>query len=267
MKKIGMLLLIIGIIGSIMTAKDYFSFATMEGEQTISSSDINRVAIDSEVANIHIKLSENDDIKVEWNGKIRESTNQDDMIDVTNKLGTLQVDIGKKKNNWFRFSWNDWGFHRLYVDVYLPKKQYEQLQIENNVGRVTVSSIQVQQLHAITDVASLHINDTETESLTVKTDVGSVNLRDVTGTQKVQTDVGSIDVQSASITNHLDLKSNVGSIKLILSQPPDHASIYANSEVGRINIFGEKGNYISSNEKYEVQIQTEVGSIEVNDRY
>src|SRR5699024_2932047 len=80
----------------------------------------------------------------------------------------------------------------------------------------------------------------------------------------VKNDVGNITIHSNEIEEDMTLSSDVGKIRLSVPNILDNVSFNADSSVGSVRVFGEKGSYISKNSDHIVSITTDVGNINVD---
>src|SRR5699024_12174906 len=114
--------------------------------------------------------------------------------------------------------------------------------------------------------ARIVIEDVKAISIVAKNNVGQITLTNNEGELQVENDVGHILVTTDDITDDMNLLSNVGKIEVLTPFIPDNVTFNANSSVGQVRIFGEKGSYISREAKHVVTMSTDVGSITVDVR-
>src|SRR5699024_6927439 len=123
MKKLAFLFILIGIIGMIFTAQDFFSRKVMEEEYYFAADDIEEIIIQSDVSNIRVFPTTSEEIKVKWKNTFSKSKGKDDIVTIDESTAKLHITIGRKS----RFKLNLFGFDFLdkrEIDVFLPKKTY-----------------------------------------------------------------------------------------------------------------------------------------------
>lgn len=262
MKKIAILLIIIGLVGILFTAKGYFNREEIAGEASFSAEEIERITIVSDVANIQVLPTTEEKIKVVWEDVLIGSKKKEDLIDFHEDGSELKINIGEKKGFGIRL----WGFNFLQnrnIKIYLPEKEYKMLQIKNDVGKTTVSSVTVNQLIAKTNVSSIKIKDVITTELDAKSDVGTLKLENVVGELRVRSNVGNISIHLEEVNDAIEAESDVGNIKVYVTEIPTNVSFVGISDLGSVKMFGDKGNYIQENADHIVSLETDVGNIKV----
>src|SRR5690625_4838852 len=139
---IALVLLLVGIIGSIFTINTQLNQGEVEDEKIITSSDFNNIELYSD--NTKITLSSTDDanakIELIGNYSLHEMT-----ADV--EKDTLKVNV-KTKNKLFSL---DFFLGSLSLTVYVPKKIYENIQVKSNNGRLNVAELEGNTIQAETD--------------------------------------------------------------------------------------------------------------------
>lgn len=267
MKQLAFLLIIVGVIGMGFTAKGFLSRETLDGEQSFSGDRFDQIVLESGQADVNIIPSDSQDIKVSWKGSVMSGNERSrhDSISIEEVGSELNIQIGRQ---WF-LNWSIFNINfsnRLEVTIYLPEKHYQSIVVKNNVGSTLIKDVSVDHLTAENDVARLVIEDVKAISIVAKNNVGQITLTNNEGELQVENDVGHILVTTDDITDDMNLLSNVGKIEVLIPFIPDDVTFNANSSVGQVRIFGEKGSYISREAKHVVTMSTEVGSITVDVR-
>ncbi|HEY4600734.1 MAG TPA: DUF4097 family beta strand repeat-containing protein [Cerasibacillus sp.] len=255
------ILIIIGLIGIIITGGDLFmSNKEQSGKEVISDANINQVHIKSDVATINLLPSASDDIEVAWEGSKTRQHN----LTIRQDDKTLEIVVEADRGFFSRiFSFGFFDYF-LNVSIYLPERHYEHVSINSDVGNVSITSLDVNHLVSKTDVANMTIKNIKADVIDVKTNVGNVNLSNVTGAINAQSDVGKLDLKLKEITDHIQLTSDVGKISMSLPEIPNNVSFIGSSNIGKISIFGQNGNYMNSQADFTVDMRTDVGKIDVH---
>ena len=119
----------------------------------------------------------------------RESTFTTDV-----KGKTLSVTL---ENEWkFRF-----GFHPKseHLTVFLPKKQYESMEIENGNGEVQVEQMKMKHVQVTLTNGEVELNSLTAENIKVESTNGKIQLQDVEGEIKGSTVNGEIYVATKDL--------------------------------------------------------------------
>lgn len=128
--------------------------------------------------------------------------------------------------------WPKYAFSRgPKADIFISVPAETDLDLENRVGKVTVSGIKGT-LQAESSVGTIKMRDCD-ETVKVETRAGSVNLENVNGTISARSSAGSIAFSGALSKGENWFKASVGSIELTLRGEPD-LTVEASSKVGKV---------------------------------
>src|SRR5699024_7326409 len=99
MKRFGIVIIVIGIIGMIFTAKPYFTRSSIDDAQNYISDSIENIVIDLTQANIEIVPTDLEKIVVSYRGSTstREKLILDEKVTVDETTGTLTIDLIKSR--------------------------------------------------------------------------------------------------------------------------------------------------------------------------
>lgn len=263
MRNMAILLIVIGVIGIAFTAKSFFVREDMSDEVFLSSDRFEHIVVNGEMGNIRILPTSSSDIEIRWKGSVFSGSSSEELVSIEENQSELKINIGKER--FLNISFFNIDFlKRLQVDLYLPDKQFNTLVVKNDVGNTDINDIHVGNLTTETDVANLTIENVTANSVVAETDVGNLTLSNVQGKLYAKSDVGNITINAEEITNDMTISSDVGRIRLTVPQIPNNVTFNADSSVGNVRVFGERGSYISSDADYMVSLTTDVGNISVN---
>lgn len=263
MRKVAFVFILMGVIGMVFTGKPFFAKEKISDEVHLSADRFSHISVEGELGNIRILPSTSEDIEVKWEGAFSSGSTDREWVSVEENGSELKVNIGKKRFfdvSFFKFNY----FNRLQVTILLPEKQFNSLAVRNDVGNTEIKDIQVDNLTTVTDVANLTIDQVLADSIVAETNVGNLTVNHVQGKLNATSDVGRIAVHAKDITDDMTLSSNVGKIKLTVPRIPDNVSFSADSSVGNVKVFGDRGSYIVNQADYIVSIRTDVGGITVD---
>lgn len=259
------LLIVVGVIGVILTGKTFFDREEVEDEVSLSSDHFEHIVVDGDMGNVKVIPSTSDNIEISWKGSLYNARSTDELVSIEENNTELKVNIGKKR--FFNFSFFNLNFrNKLQVYLYLPDKQFNSLVVKNNVGNTEVNGIRVENLTTETDVSNLTIENVSANSIVAETDVGNLTLNDVQGKIYAKSDVGNIMININEIQDDMEITSNVGKVGLTVPEVPNNVTFNADSSVGNVRVFGERGSYINKNAEYVVSMTTDVGNIRVDEK-
>jgi len=257
---IALVLIVIGVVGAVVTGKEYFAYEEVGGEEQISAENLEEMSILSDVANLHIKPSMDNDLHVKWSGKV--GIGNDSVVETKIKDRKLIVDI---KNKSF-FNFINWNWHYYSVEIYIPRKELNKLTVSNNVGIVVADHIEVQTIDVETDVSDIKIKSVKSNSIIVSSAVGKISINNSKGEIVANNDIGTIHIVVPEITGHITAKTDVGEIKLQTQKDQNKASIFGASDLGSIKIFNHKDQkYLVEGSEYLIDLKTDIGDITVSE--
>ena len=253
------LILLIVVVGGLT-----FMFKTMN---VIAESDNKTVQEDSSFTNIEITTNnaevvivptKSPEATVEYTGANKKKKY---IFNVDVKGDTLSVQLKQKRRFFFSF-----GFHSgdLKLAVSVPEKQYKNLQVKSDNGRISVENLQSERVLLETDNGQIHVKKVEAKTVNVETDNGEVVLENVLGEIKGITDNGQISLMTNSIDWPIDLSTDNGSIEVKTESEPENARIDAKTDNGKVAIFGDRDKDVTYGKgKYLIKLRTDNGPITV----
>ncbi|EPD50120.1 hypothetical protein HMPREF1210_02968 [Paenisporosarcina sp. HGH0030] len=241
-----------------------FMFNTMK---VIAGSDNKTVQEDSSFTNIEVTTNNAEVIIVPT--KISEATveytgankKKKYIFNVDVKGDTLTVQLKQKRRflSLFNFHTGD-----LKLTVNVPEKQYKDLQVKSDNGRIMVENLQVEKVLLETDNGQIQVKEVEAKTVKVESDNGKIILDHVQGEINGSTDNGKISLITNKIEWPIDLETDNGSIEVKTESEPKNTRIDAKTDNGIVNIFGDKDSYVTyGNGKSLIKLRTDNGPITV----
>ena len=182
-------------------------------------------------------------------------------FDAAVKGDTLSVQLKQKRKFFISFGFNS-GDSKLTVSV--PEKQYKNLQIMSDNGRINVENLHSEGIVLETDNGQIQVRNVEAKTVNVETDNGKILLEDVIGEIKGSTDNGQISLVTNDINSPIDLSTDNGSIEVKTESEPTNATIEAKSGNGKITIFGQETKLkVYGKGTQLMKLQTDNGRIQV----
>lgn len=265
MRKFGVLLIVLGLIGMIFTAKSFFARQTLSDAQSYPSERIEQIIIDSNYADVKVLPTDENNIIVTLEGDVKEGGKRSvaEIVSVNENAGKLYIDATR---SWFlNISFFNFKLHdREDLTIYLPEKYYERMTITNDVGKTTVNDVTIDQLVVENSVANTIIENVKAKMITAENNVGNITLTNNIGKIYAENDVGNISVGMVEINDDLTFKANVGKIELLIPDIPNDITFKANTSLGSVKIFGENGSFINKFAEHIVSMTTDIGNITVD---
>lgn len=190
----------------------------------------------------------------------------------------------------------------VHVTIQLPQKLYERLLVQNDIGKIEIHSQQAKWVEIKTDIGKIHlksllastldvksdngriimeqsnctdvvastdngriiVNDSRADKFELSTDNGRIELHNLKGEIKASTDNGRIEGYIPTVTKPIRWKTDNGSITLKTDDPLNDATLMLKSSIGRINVYGEKGeNFQFGNGTVPIRLKSDTGNITV----
>jgi DUF4097 and DUF4098 domain-containing protein YvlB len=299
----GVIFLIVGVIGVkavLQSGNLQAGLTNVDLEKKISSSDIQNLTIESDIAGIVFLPSENDEIRVHLTGYVSEQRKKETTIDAAmSGKNTWKVQVQTQNN--FHIGINiadikNFLFmdkeQQLRVEISLPQKAYDEIHVKTNTGGIELADIESDKLVVQADTGSISLGkfngnnidlQTDTGTITVdkfqgnhmnlQTDTGRITVKEGEGNVRLKTSTGSIEASLRSLADKVDVETNTGSVRLQLASVPDSVQFDISNDTGRIDFQVPNVNYEEKDKhsikgkighgSSSVQVQTDTGSIEV----
>lgn len=214
---------------------------------------------------------------------------------------TLVITLKEEPRKWGIFSFTG-SMKSPKLDVQLPKKLYDKIQIASDHGMITgehldsrqlsietdngrielihmnadhatvesdngdieLATFQAKQLKVETDNGQLQLRDIRTGELHASTDNGAIDLKDIEGNVRAKTDNGRIHLSTVDLDRTISLETDNGAISVETQAQPQNATIRANVDWGTVSIFGVKNRHsVFGSGEHMVDLQSDNGSITV----
>lgn len=273
---IALTLLLIGIIGSIFTIKPMLNKSPISKEEVINDK-FNKIKIVTDNTGIELLPTTDATAKVDLSGKAGKGTKYHLSADVENATLTISVKYNLQSLvTLFPSS-------PLLLKVYVPEVLYESLQIEDNNGHVNVGDFQAKEIHINTNNGRVVLNNVKSTKVTTETDNGSSNLKnvkasditvkskngkiileDIDGQIYAKSNNGSISFVTNQLDQPIDFETNNGRINIQTKEKPINATINANVNNGKADIFDSSNRHVVfGNGENSINLTTSNGSITI----
>ena len=195
-------------------------------DEKYDSSAIDRLIVNTTGGEITVKKSDNNEIRITARGGKEKNFN------VSSNDGTISIEYFEQRINFL-------GNMRLPdIDIYLPEKVYESIEIISDIGDITLEG---------------EINT----NLKISCDVGDIKADNLYGSFDIHTDCGDIEIDSISITKNSSVDTDLGDIEI---DRTNNIRIDYETSLGNCDI---KNNNTESD--IVLTAKTDLGDIEIND--
>ncbi|MBM7570544.1 DUF4097 family beta strand repeat-containing protein [Aquibacillus albus] len=276
MKKVALIafiFFIIGIVGSLTFSRDVFSMKsenTIQESKVVDGEAIESVEIIMDVGKVNVTESIDDSIHIELKGKSLNKQLQFDVIEDDEKLTieTRQKDKGFQFNITSLFRFNE----SLQLDVQLPAKTYQKVDVKTGVGQINIDYLTINELIASSDVGAVHIEGVISERAVLKSNVGKVDVRQGVGAFTIETDTGKVEMDMVAFTDDIMVKTDVGEAEVSVQEQPTSLLLSLQSNVGDVSVKNLDIVSEMSGKSYykkvgsgspKVHVQTDVGKVSV----
>lgn len=276
MKKIALvacLTLLIGIIG-ILTFRDRIfsvsSKASVSEEEVFDASDIKQIDVEADVVDIKLEKSSDADIHVLLDGNVSEKRKKNIDFRVEESDGKLKIDLEGEKVITISFlPLQDWGSIKL--TILIPEKQFDSLDLVNNVGGITVNYGDFNTVNVESDVGDVKLQEIISKTATVTSNVGDTSIRQAQGAWDIKSDVGEVALHLKEWEQDITIVSDIGDIEVHLAKKTSDYTLDLDSDVGDVEVEGFDLNRDGGKEVYLqsgsgeplLKVSSDVGDIEV----
>jgi hypothetical protein len=281
----GFICLIVGAVGVAMILKTTnmeTGLATVDLEKKVSSAQIKNLSVDTDIAGVVFIPSQNDEIRVHLTGFVSEDRVKNTTIDASlSGKETWKVQVRTKQGPNF-------GFHiadiksffliekekRLHVEVELPQKAYNEINVTTNTGTIELGDIQAERITAHADTGAISIGRFQGKNINLETDTGRITMGEGEGNVRLKSDTGRIEAALRSAGDTVNIQTNTGRVDLRFIELPSSVDFEISNDTGNIDFTLPNAKY-KRNQKHAVEasigngggssvrVQTDTGSIEV----
>jgi DUF4097 and DUF4098 domain-containing protein YvlB len=160
-------MLILIVVGGIMFMfKSIDVFGQSDNKKVIEDSSFTDIDVLTDNADVMIVPTESLEVTVEYTGASKKTKFN---FDADVKGDTLSVQLEQKRRFFFSF-----GFHSgdLKLTISVPEKQYGNLQVESDNGRIDIEKLNSDNVYLETDNGQIQVRDMEAKTVNVETDNG-----------------------------------------------------------------------------------------------
>ena len=258
MKKVGIIAIVIIILGAALNIGMNIAGGFVQNTEEFQlAEDFSRINIKGDNTAIEVVQTTSSKGKVEFFSK-KSSRNK---VKAYVKNETLYVEMKKKLFSGFSIGFNT-SKNKIVVTV--PDKKYEELLTKTDNGLILVNNLEIETVDIQTDNGKIELEDLESKMVNVKTDNGKIDFYYVTGDIIAKTDNGQVTMVTDNLDRSISIETDNGLINIRTTSEPKNATILADVDNGRIDIFGSANKEnIFGNGKNIIDLQTDNGLITV----
>ncbi len=262
-RKIGIIagiLILVGGIGSLLTFKLLDKPMLVSEERIIEENTISEIDINMINADVNLIPTTDSSMKIRLTGTARKENNL--LVDRIDNKVSINLDYNKGKKL-FNFGIYEPKFQLM---VYVPEKMYDLIKVEVGNGGIQATQIQSKQLVANTENGIIEMGNITATEFDVYSENGKLVLWDIDSDINGETESGEISLKQEDLNHSVHLLSENGTIEIQTSSKPTNVTFDADTENGRIDIFGDDTNsLIIGNGDHLIQLKTENGSVLVSE--
>lgn len=253
-------LFIVGAIGSIITYRTSdVSAEDVTDTEIIQNEKIAQIDVEAENAKIEILPTDEEQIKMEFTTPAQQHNKYS--VQLEEAGDTLSIEVKEKRIQFLYFDLS-LDFTGPVMKLYLPQKQYEELNVEGVNGRIDVHQINVANVNVETVNGRIELKDLMTKQTVVSSENGAIELNDVDGKITSEITNGSTHLVTDNLDRSIHLESVNGKIDVQSSKEPTNATIEVNVVNGKVDIFGDNTRSRSFGEgQNKIIVETVNGSV------
>jgi len=256
------IIFIVGLGGSFITYKSGENKVSLEEIQYFNASNIDELQIETINTRINIYPTSEEEIKVSLVGETTKNMNYFLDVNFEEDEGILRVEVEEEQIGWVNLNFFG-GFVEL--SIYLPRKQYDLLDINTVNGAITMRDVQATAIQMESRNGKVEAEGVFSEMMSIRNTNGRVGIKNSEGDLTVQTTNGHIDFISETIDQKVDLKTTNGRILMELEKEPENATFELSTLNGSATIFGESlREKVFGEGENKVQLFTTNGRIQIN---
>lgn len=258
-KKIGIIAILLIVIGAVINIGLSVAGGFVQNTQEIKLKDetFTSINITGDNTTIEVLPTNSNHGNVEFISK-KSSRSK---IEAHVKGDTLHVEMKKKFFQAFNFGFNSSG-NKIIVSV--PNREYKELVTQTDNGQIVANNLQIERVNIESNNGKIVLKDLESKKISIKTDNGKINMQDVTGDIEAKSDNGQISLVTENLDRSIALKTDNGLISIQTKSEPKNATIHAEIDNGRIDIFGSSNEEtIFGKGKHKINLKTDNGIITI----
>lgn len=197
----------------------------------VEASSIKSLQIETDTFDVTFLKGTSQDIKINLEGNVTKKLKDKIIFNTDTNGETLHI-VAKSKDSFTVGI----SIMTLKVNVELPEKLWNQVDIDTDTGNISIDQMEGEQLKLSSDTGDLKIANYRFNNINFETDTGNSTFTDGEGIIKGESDTGNIRIESDQIRNDVSLESDTGNIAIELDKQPESAAIVIKKDTGKTTI-------------------------------
>ncbi|GAA0466559.1 DUF4097 family beta strand repeat-containing protein [Alkalibacillus silvisoli] len=275
--KIALIGLIVGFVGLLISVlvsgsslvENYVGeISTVQDQKEYDAELVDEIYIDVSVAEVNILPTDEDEVKVNYNGRFSQAFMQQTDLGIELKNNELHLNVNTDNPIMFLPTF---GGQHIELDLYLPKKAYHVLSIDSSAGKTHVESAVVSEVEIVSSAGKITLEDIESERTNIRSSAGMVEVNYLTGDLDIRTSAGEIVTTLEQIEQDISFNATAGAINLYVHNEPTNISLDFQATAGEGSV-GFPMNYeVNSNREikgtigeglYNITVRASAGSFD-----
>lgn len=253
---IALVLLLIGVVGSLFTFSQVTNKETNTEEKSISD-EVTDVEVISDNAAVEIIPTTATDTSIELVSKGVDVSKLNFSADVEGKK--LKVTLKDRRSFSIGFQ-----IQSLHLKVYVPEKSYKSFVVKSDNGKVQMAELDIKSLNVESQNGRVELKDIISEKVEVKSANGKVDLNNVEGNLIGSSNNGKISLVTKDLDRNIQLESDNGKIMITTDKEPTNTTFDVHVDNGKIDILNKyEGNVVIGKGENLVKLETNNGKIEI----
>jgi len=295
---IALLLLLVGVVGSVLTYKFTSKFDFVTEEIKFKDDSFSKIEVSMNDAQVELIPTNGPDTLIEISGHDLKNN-----FSATITESTLSIAHKESKQKLYNF---DFGKKRTTLKVYIPKQRYDTLQIQSDNGSFSAENIDANEVNVkandgtielrninatkiltesdngringdnlIGTTVSAKANDGQinlksitADSISSISDNGKVELEEIKGELSAKANDGQITLLTETLNYPIEFSANNGRIDIQTDNTPTNATIHTQAVNGVMFTFGERQSQpvVFGLGEHKINLTSNEGGITVNHR-
>lgn len=257
---VALVLLLVGITGSILTLGTKKSAEEISEQRTFEKGTFTNVDIHVDNAEVEIVPVNNETAKVELSGDREKDRKYS--FDAAIEGDTLAVQLNEEKLKFYNF---DFFESALAIKVYVPEKSYGKLRVNVGNGNVKAEKLGVKDVAVKTINGTIDLKYFESDNVAVESKNGKIHLENIDGDLSGDVLKGKISLLTKDLSQNIDFETTNGQIDIQTEKEPTNATISAEAVNGTVDVFGDSSRRtVIGNGENSIKLSTLNGKVTVS---
>ncbi|ERI05716.1 DUF4097 family beta strand repeat-containing protein [Aneurinibacillus aneurinilyticus] len=233
---------------------------SFEENKKVNAENFNQIKIYMDAGNLHFYPSKEGDISIRYygTGNKKGIVNNSHSLEVQEKNDQLLI--------YTKLSQTSLGFSHLTanLDITLPEKLYQRIQVENSGGNVKAESLHANSVDIQLSAGDISLRNISSQSLKLNATAGNTDIDNVTGDITVDSAAGNTTIHLGTIQQNLKIHSSSGDVAINLDKEPTSLKLDSEVQAGSSNVNLSMNYQVKSDDKINGKIGAGEHAVEVD---